>query len=265
MAFFKRLFGGSSAESRDRHALAMVMQPNTEPVDAEAVLNYLGATWHDVPAVLDRDVSASATTARIPGGMIAIAHMPVPIPSGDLVAPTAWAWHWPGAAEAVGAHASHVIVHARSTTLSAVELRLLHTKLVASVLAVGNGAGVYLGDAALVRSATDFMSDAQQASVENLPLLSWIGFTPVQADGATSAHTMGLSGFDLLELEVRNSAKPVPEVLGVLADLASYQLSTGRVLSDGDTFGASELDRTRIRYGPSAFIPDTTVALVELG
>jgi hypothetical protein len=63
---------------------------------------------------------------------------------------------------------------------------------------------------------------------------------------------------------VRGSAMTPPELFGTLADLANYQLSTGKVLRDGDTFGASESDRTHVRYGPSAFIPDTTVAALEL-
>jgi hypothetical protein len=191
-------------------------------------------------------------------------HVPMPVPAGDLEGPVAVAWHWPDAAQLVPAHRAHVIVTAGSTTLDALDVRILLTKLAASVLAVSEGIGVYVGDAMLVRSAGDYQSDAGEASRDNLPLLSWIGFNPVHEDGRLSAYTTGLTAFGLLELEVRGSAMTPPELFGTLADLANYQLSTGKVLRDGDTFGASESDRTHVRYGPSAFIPDTTVAALEL-
>ena len=132
------------------------------------------------------------------------------------------------------------------------------------MLAVGDGVGVYVGDAMLVRSAEDYREDAESASREALPLLSWVGFNPVREDATLSVYTTGLTSFGLLELEVRRSARPAAELFGTLADVANYQLTSGQVLRDGDTFGASPFDRTKVRYGASAFIPDVTVAALEL-
>jgi Domain of unknown function (DUF4261) len=264
MSVLRRLFRREKPQSVAHQALVMVLLADGESFSGTATLDYLAAHWTDLPSVAGRDAQDAVTVASIPGGMIGLLHVPMPVPARDLEGPVAVAWHWPEAAQLVPAHRAHVIVTAGSTTLDAVDVRILLTKLAASVLAVSEGVGVYVGDAMLVRSAADYLSDASEASRNNLPLLSWVGFNPVHEDGRLSAYTTGLTAFGLLELEVRGSAMTTPELFGTLADLASYQLSTGKVLRDGDTFGASESDRTRVRYGPSAFIPETTVAALEL-
>lgn len=263
MSFVRRLFRRDKPRSGANQALAMVMLDNAEPFSAPAAFDYLATHWADLPSVASRETQDTVGVANIPGGTLGLVHIPMPIPADDLAGPVAVAWHWPGASNAVTAHRSHVIAHAASTTLDAIQLRLLLTKLAASVLTVGHGIGVYIGDAMLVRSAQDYLADADQASRENLPILSWIGFNPVREDSVLSAYTTGLTGFGLPELEVRRSALPAAELFGTLADVVNYQLSSGQALKDGDTFGESEFDRTRVRYRASAFIPDMTVAALE--
>ena len=264
MSLLRRLLRREKPRSASNQALVMVLLGDDEAFHGPAALDHLAAHWADLPSVVGRDGRDAATVANIPGGMIGLMHVPMPVPAGDLEGPVAVAWHWPEAAQVVPAHRAHVIVHAGSTTLGALDLRLLVTKLAASVLSVSGGVGVDVGDAMLVRSAADYLSDAAEATRDNLPILSWVGFNPVGEDGRLSAYTTGLTAFGLPELEVRESALTPPELFGTLADLANYELSTGKVLRDGDTFGASETDRTRVRYRPSAFIPDTTVAALEL-
>jgi Domain of unknown function (DUF4261) len=264
MSILGRLFRRNSPGAALNHALGMVMLGDAASFDTGAAFHYLTSHWSDLPGVVDVETQEMVTTAKIPGGSIQLLHMPMPIPRGDLEGPVALAWHWPDASAAVGAHQSHLIVHAASNSLDAIDVRLFHTKFLASALAVSRGVGVYMGNAMLVRSASDLRDDAQTASRENLPLLSWIGFNPVREDETFSAYTTGLAAFGLLELEVRRSKRDIPDLLGKLADVANYQLSSGAVLRDGDTFGETEFDRTSVRYGQSAFIPDTTVAALEI-
>jgi len=241
----------------------MVMLRNKD-FDPTRVLPYLTSTWSDLPSIANAEQADSVLTASISGGGIGLAHIAMPIPSGDLTGPVALAWHWAEAARLVPSHESHVIVHATSAALDMLDLRLFHTKLTAAVTAVADSIGVYVGDAMLVRAAADYQTDAADSSRENLPILSWIGFNPAR-DGATlSGYTTGLRAFGLLELEARTTTKAPAELMGTLADIAGYQLMTGAILRDGDTFGATEFDRTRVLHGPSNFIPDTTVARIEL-
>ena len=240
----------------------MVLLPDATAPDLRAAVDGL-ASLPAAPSITGVEVQENVATAQIPGGMLALAHMPLPIPAGELEGPAAVAWHWPDAAAAAREHAGHVIVHAASTELGSLELRLLHTHLVAALLRTAGGAGVYVGDAMLLRSAEDYLAEAQAASREALPLMLWIGFNPVREDGHVSAYTTGLSGFGFLELEVRRSGRAPGELIGALADAANYQLSTGKVLGDGETFGFSRNDRRRIRHTTSEFIPGARVALLE--
>ena len=245
-------------------ALTMVLLPHAGPVNGAAAFEHLRATWAGSPTLSGVETKEGATTADVEGGHLALLHVPFPVPAGDLEGPVALAWHWPQAREVTAAHQSHVIVHAAGTAMSMVDLRLLHTRLAAAVLETAGGSGVYLGDAMLVRSAEDFAADARTASRSTLPLLSWVGFFPIVERGRTTGYTRGMSGFGLLELEIRDSKMPPHEVLGTLADAAHYQLSTGRVLRDGDTYGENAGDRNRVRHVRSSIVPEITVALLEM-
>lgn len=265
MSIFKRLLGRDKPRTPEHHALVMVMLPDSATYSAKATFEYLASHWTDLPSVVGHDLQELASTAHIPGGMVALGHMPVPIPPGELAKPAAVAWHWPDAAAAVASHQSHVIVHARSSALDAIDVKLIATKLAASVIAVASGVGVYVGDAMLLRAGADYMSDAEGASRERLPILSWIGFNLVsEEEEGFSAYTTGLSSFGLLELEVLRNKRPTAEIVGTLVDLVNYQLSTGNVIRDGDTFGESEADRTVVRNRAATYIAGSTVAGVEL-
>jgi hypothetical protein len=246
------------------HALAMVLLESTAVVDAAAILAQLRTHAPDLPLTDVETSDTGVTTAKIPGGAVGIIRLPMPVPHGDLAGPVALAWHWPEAEETVARHGAHVIVHAASDTLDPLALRLLHTRLVAAVAATTDALGVYIGEALLVRAAADYVEDAREASAENPPLLSWVGFNLVgEPDDRFSAYTTGLERLGMPELEVRRVAQPAPAVIGLLADVAHYQLTTGKRLKDGDTFGASADDRRRVRHARSSFIPKTPVMLLE--
>jgi hypothetical protein len=135
--------------------------------------------------------------------------------------------------------------------------------LVAEVLRATGALGVYIGQSMLLRSAEDFLADTATADRKNLPLLSWIGFNPVDDDGACSAYTTGLQAFGYRELEIRRSPRPFSEILSRLADAAHYQIASSRELRDGDTFGETAGDRRKIRFEQSDVIPDMPVAVLD--
>jgi hypothetical protein len=115
----------------------------------------------------------------------------------------------------------------------------------------------------LVREASAYVSEAEAASHTALPILIWIGFNPVKDSGGNSAYTTGLTSFNLLELEIRQTPRDWSEILVFLADIAQYELKARVQIGDGDTVGSSEAERITIRHLPSAFIPDMTVAVIE--
>ena len=262
MSIFDRFRSKKTAQPNQ--SLAMVLLRSAERPSVDAVFSYLRANWPDFPSITDIQTDGPVATARIPGGSLSVLHVPAPIPGGDLEGPMAVAWHWPGARADIELHRSHLIVFASSISLAQLDLRLLHTQFTAAIVAVCDAIGVYVGDAMMVRSAEDYVEGALQANRDFPPLLLWIGFNPVNDDGLVSAYTTGLSRLGFLELEVHRVSRPVPDVLGTLADIAAYQITSGKTLKDGDTFGSSETERYTVRYQASEFIPDMTVALLGL-
>ena len=114
MSLFGRLFRREKPRPAAHQALAMVMLADTDRFSGSAALAHLASHWTDLPSIADAETAGEATTASIPGGAIALMHLPMPIPAVDLEGPVAVAWHWPGAEAAVAAHRSHVIVIRRA-------------------------------------------------------------------------------------------------------------------------------------------------------
>jgi hypothetical protein len=238
-------------------ALAMVLL-------REAVLAHLRRQGALLPPITGASEEQGVLVARIPGGTVKMLSLPAPVPPQELEGPVALAWHWPTARQEVAAHRGHVIVHTSGTEPDRSGWRLLHGRLVAAVVATTPAVGVYVGDAMMVRSRDDWLDEALATEGDGLPILLWVGINPVrEADGRVSAYTTGMSGFGIMEMEVRASARPVQEVMDRLIDAALYQMGTDKRLGDGETFGFSETDRHLVRHLPSRFLPDTTVAVLD--
>ena len=114
-------------------------------------------------------------TAAIPGGQFGVTHVPAAVPKGDLEWPVDRAWHWKSAATTVERHIAHEICFAASSDLDAIELRLLHSRIIAGLAVTGGASAVYVGSASLVRDAVAYIDDLENSSHDNLPLLSWGG------------------------------------------------------------------------------------------
>lgn len=242
----------------------MVMLRAGATFDPKQALQHLGGSLAERPSVVDITTEGGATVAAIPGGFIAMMHMAMPIPTTDSSGPVTVLSRESSVRNAIAGHDTHLIVHASSNELDLLDLRLFHTQLVASVVAVADAVGVYVGDAMMIQPAHDYLAGAADASRDNLPIALWIGFNEPRVDSGHSAYTTGLASFGLRELEIRLSQKSVEELFRILAGVASYQLTTGRALSDGDSFGSTVFERTRVCYAESSFMPGTSVALLDV-
>lgn len=242
----------------------MVLLPTSDRPDGCGIFQYLRAQWADIPSIANVESADAATTARIPGGAAALIHIEAPVPTDQMKAPAAFAWQWPTAVADVDGHRSHMIVHTASSAFDPLDIHLLNSKLVASAAALTNAVGVFVAEAMLVRSAKAYIDEARDGSRSAAPVMLWVGFNPISDDGLFSAYTTGLAAFGFLELEVRRVKRPERDVIGTMADAASYQLQTGHELRHGETFGYTTRDRVSIRHAPSEFMPDTTVVLLGL-
>jgi hypothetical protein len=246
-----------------RHsAVAMPMFSHVSPPDIGAALDWIRQRFPDCPPIGHPDGSDNTFTASIPGGQIGITFVPAAIPSGDLDGPTALAWHWPSAGVAVQQHVAHEICFASSSEMDRVALRLLHSRVIAGIAAVGQASAVYVGSSMLIREGPVYVADIEQADRDNLPVFSWLGFIPVAGDRGQSVYTTGLREFELLELEIRNSSLQWDGLFEFLANIAHYEIASSIQIGDGETVGLSE-DRLLVTHQSSEFIPDTTVACIS--
>jgi hypothetical protein len=188
----------------------------------------------------------------------------MPIPWGDLEWPTKTACQWPGAHEAFQQHKAHLIIAASTEVLPPVELALLLTRVTAAAIATTDAAGVYYGNASVVIEPEQYVQQAADANLEELPIFLWLGFHPVRESAGLSAYTTGMSIFGQRDLEVHDTALSPSELLGRLADVVHYQLTTGAKLEDGQTFGATAEERISIRHAKSRFIEDTITCQLAL-
>jgi Domain of unknown function (DUF4261) len=76
---------------------------------------------------------------------------------------------------------------------------------------------------------------------------------------ALSAFTVGLSAFDLMELETIGFTGKPAALNVTLLDIASYLLSAGPVLKDGDTVGPDEKTKITVRHEPLKLLPGHNV------
>ena len=262
MSTIRRLFGRTRQERRSSNALAMPLFPKTDAPDMDAALRWVRQEFSDSPSIGDLEGEDGTFTAKIPGGQFAVTFVAAPVPSGDLRGPVALAWHWPAAASIVEAHIAHQICFATSSELDAIDLKLLHSRIIAGIVSTSGASGVYVGSSLLVREADAYTSEMAEANRSSLPLTSWLGFNPVTEGCSRSAYTTGLRDFDLLELEAHNSAREWPDLFGLLADVAHYEIASGIQIGDGETLGGSDSERMLVRHIDSQFIPETKVACI---
>ena len=261
MGIVRNLFRRQQPERRSS-ALAMPLFPHTSPPDIAAALRWVQERFADIPPVGPLVGSENTYTVAIPGGQIGLTHIHAPVPRGDLEGPIALAWHWPAASSTIADHVAHEICFASSSELDLIALRLLHSLVIAGIVATNNSSAVYVGSALLVKEASSYVAEMEEANAENLPLLCWLGFNAVAHGFTLSAYTTGLSDFDLLELEIHNSRLEWSELCDFLANVAHYELASGAQIGDGETVGGSESERIVVRHLKSRFMADRKVACI---
>src|SRR4029453_13068421 len=173
----------------------MPLFAHARPPDVAQALGWVREHFPGGPAFGALEGADDVSTVEIPGGTLGFAHIPGPVPKGDLEGPLEQAWHWPEANAVVGAHQTHVVCFGGSKELDIIDMRLLHSRVIAGLLATGEGCGVYVGDARLVKSAEMYIEDLRESSRQRLPMPAWVGFNLIHDEGAQSAYTTGLTEF----------------------------------------------------------------------
>jgi hypothetical protein len=149
----------------------------------------------------------SSFVFKVDGEMIAIAHMPVPIPPGDIEGTAQYAYNWQTALEDTKEHKSHLIVSIMQGGQDQIRRFKIFTKVLCSLLRTTNSVGVYKGNQSLLIPKEDYLSGAELMSEDYLPLNLWIYFGLLTTDKGKSGYTYGLKEFKKPEMEILNSTR----------------------------------------------------------
>ena len=238
--------------------LGMVLLQDAITFDIDTFSSDLSAFYGD--NIHEPTGDNSSFVFKVDGEMIAIAHMPVPIPSGDIEGTAAYAYNWQTALEDTNEHKSHLLVSIMQGGQEQVKRFKVFTKVICSLLRTTNSIGVYKGNQSLLIPKEDYLSEAELMS-GHLPLNLWIYFGLRTTDKGNSGYTYGLKEFNKREMEVLNSSKGLEDIRGFLFNISHYVLDCDVTLGDGQTCGLSEGEKIAISISKGKFVDGETLKL----
>ena len=256
MGFLNRLRGKSRKPAETAEgglAIAMIALPSQEWFDPAGLATEMARIAPENPPL--RHVGTDDTVLSFEMGDFdaIVGLMPAPIPWSDLEGPCATAYWWPEAAACMKRHAAHYIVtlNAKATPLG---LRVQLTRLISGILGTQPCTGVYWGDGTVVHSPEGFREASAGITEESFDPMLWIDFRiePGQR-GGVRLFTTGMAPFGLMEIEAENVRAQPQEVMERVPAFATYLITHGPVVSDGETMGLSATDKVLVRHLPSIF------------
>ena len=261
-------------------SLAMLLQSQLDPqLTAEALLAQMRSDWPDLDQSLLRlgEATTDGTVDKDTDGddspMLCleyadylIALMPIPVQIGDDIDQIcAHSRLWSEATPAPVDYTAHTIVTVMRFGDDGQEPNLvaqaaLLSRVLASAVAVSNSIeAVYFGSANHVVLPSLFRELTQATLPEPLPI-AWVAINVGQRpDGVMTGHTRGMDMLGLMDIEIPETGETAEGVFSRLTGIVDYLIENGMVISNGDTLGATEEERIRVVYGPSALDPEREV------
>lgn len=198
---------------------------------------------------------------NIDSGMVAIGHIPAPIPLGDIEETAQYAYNWQTALQDIKQHKSHLIVSVMQGGQDQITRFRIFTQVLCSLLRTTNSIGVYKGNQSLLIPKDDYLNEAELMIDEYLPLDLWIYFGLRETVKGNSGYTYGLKEFGKSEMEVVNSSQTLEDIRGFLFNIAHYVLDHDVIFQDGQTIGFSEEEKIAISFSKGEFVDSETFKL----
>ena len=239
--------------------LGMVLLQDVNTFDIDTFQNDFLSSYGDNIQEPTGDNSSFVFT--VDGEMIAVAHMPVPIPSGDIEETSQYAYNWQTVLEDTNEHKSHLIVSIMQGGQDQIKRFKVFTKVLCSLLRTTNSIGVYKGNQSLLIPKEDYLSEAELMSDDTLPLNLWIYFGLRTTDKGKSGYTYGLKEFNKTEMEILNSTKSLEDIRAFLLNISHYVLDYDVTFQDGQTCGLSEEEKIAISLSKGKFVEGDTLKL----
>jgi hypothetical protein len=193
--------------------------------------------------------TAELLVLRTPTTRFAIALTAAPLAWSELLGPCDAAWYWPEAAASLRPHAAQLSLTAENASGDAIDMMLALTRVTAAVADVAQALGIYLRGARQVHKVEDFVSEAQTATREQLPLYLWVRFSiSEESDATLTLATSGMVAFELMEVEFPHCSLDAQTLMDRAFNIAHYLLERGPVLAHGHTIGISATEKFRVSH-----------------
>jgi Domain of unknown function (DUF4261) len=239
--------------------MAIIMLGNPELPSNEALKQAISA----------RLPGASFGAEEIPnlfvldGALCMVGRVDAPAPISRQDSCFAATWYWPEAWNVIKNHKAHILVSVNGADAKT-RAALLCQLVAAAIEASSSPLAVHSATSDVLLPAQTVPGMVPRGSGSIAPMLL-VGVRLSRDTGrpgqppTLSAFTAGLSAFDLMELETIGYTGKPGELNVTLLDIASYLLSAGPVLKDGDTVGPDEKTKITVRHEPSKLLPGRSV------
>ena len=257
---FKKLFGPRTAPNpKPGPQLCMPALAATEGPSGPAIREAWAKLFPSLPPPTQKAGHEEVKSFEYDGMMLMLAHMPMPIPQGDIDSACERSWMFPEASTEMMRQKSHMIVtalRAKGSTGNAVAEALLVTRAAAAICEASDVAGIYWGNGAQIHKPDFFVDAIKSFDTEDLlPCMLWIG-EMVSGEGPGGPFTLtthGMRCFGHKELEVIDTTMPVGDLRTGIYDTINYLLASGPIFQHGQTFGPTADDKWRIEHTTSRF------------
>ena len=221
--------------------LALVLLDEPQLPDAGALADYAKKHLADMPPLKVAGTTDGLLTFLLGEYTAAVTLIDRPVPWSQLEGPSATAWYWPTASEALKDHQNHLLVTVVDEGSKAVEKSTLLTQLVTAIVATTESRGVFWGPGRLVHPPQAFIEQARQLSADDLPLFLWVDFRVERTGGNTHRlYTTGLEALGYSELEIAGFPGEAQTMLEYAYNIAHYQVTQSKPINEGDTLGLTD-------------------------
>lgn len=239
--------------------LGMIMLFGETSFDLDSFVRDYNSCFDDKIQKLSGDNSSSAF--KLANEMVSIAHLPFPIPWGDIEGTAEYAYNWQTVLDDTKEHKSHLIVSIIQGGRDQIKRFGIFTQVICSLLRVTNSIGVYQGTQSLLIPKQDYLIEAALMNNEYLPLNLWVYFGLHTSDNGHSGYTYGLKEFNKTEMEILNSSKSLGDIKNFLFNMAHYVLEYDVIFKAGQTCGLSADEKIAIDFSKGKFVEGDTFKL----
>lgn len=232
--------------------LGMILLEEPNSLEIEKVISELKNKWN--LKIGDEETSNETSVLDINGYRVAIANMPVPIPTEEVTSTAEYNYFWENGVEETSNHKGHIILSIMNAGKKPVQENILFSQIASAILNNSKAIGIYIGGRTLVLKKDFYQANVEMMSEEDLPLYNWIYFGLRKENGKQSVYTYGLADFGKKEMEIIDSEYSLEELNEMMFNLAHYVIAYDVALKDGETIGLSAEQKLKISESKGRFL-----------